>query len=440
MFAYYLRLAWQSITRNYIISSLMVLALAVGVGSFMITMTVYYHASNDPIPEKSDRLFAIQLDAGDVNSEYKVESSADLVANLTYTDAKNLMDEDLPVVAKTVHYRFGTLILPEDKDIDYFGAEVRATNRSFFSMFNADFLYGTSWSELDDEGKNVIVLTQEINDKLFGGADSVGQTLKTNDGNFKIVGGIKKWDIAIPYYEPYPHVGHSFAEVYTPFNTFVHREPFRFNGSMNCWKPFDRGNHDAFLQAECAWVGFWVELASKDDKPQLLESLNNYTSNQKSLGRFERPTNNFATDVNAWLKQHEVAEGPVQLMQSMSFLFLLVCLINTVGLLAAKFLGKSTDVSVRRALGASQSDIFKQNLIEVSLIGFVGGVAGLLFALVGLKWVRDLFGDSLDRMSTLDPTLIIMGVVVAILASILSGIYPSWRAASAPPAANLKTQ
>ena len=101
MFAYYLRLAWQSITRNYIISSLMVLALAVGVGSFMITMTVYYHASNDPIPEKSDRLFAIQLDAGDVNSEYKVESSADLVANLTYTDAKNLMDEDLPVVAKT---------------------------------------------------------------------------------------------------------------------------------------------------------------------------------------------------------------------------------------------------------------------------------------------------------------------------------------------------
>jgi len=440
MFGYYLRLAWQSIKRNYIISSLMVLALAVGVGSFMITMTIYYYASSDPIPEKSDRLYAIQLDAGDIESDYEVETSADLWASLTYLDAKNLMEEDLPVVNKMMHYRFGTLVLPDDKDIDYFGAEVRATNRSFFNMFDVDFLYGGSWSEVDDEGKNVIILTEEINDKLFAGEDSVGQTLNTNDGDFKIVGVIKKWNIAMPYFEPYPHIGHEFAELYTPLNTFVNREPFSFNGSMNCWKPFDRGSHDAFLQAECAWVGFWVELASKDDKPQLLESLNNYTTNQKTLGRFQRPTNNFATDVNAWLKQHEVAEGPVQLMQSMSFLFLLVCLINTIGLLAAKFIGKSTDVSVRRALGASKSDIFKQNIIEVSLIGFVGGLFGLLFAVIGLRWVRELFGDSLERFSTLDPTLIIMGVVVAIAASILSGIYPSWRAASASPAANLKTQ
>lgn len=440
MFAYYLKLSWQSIRRNPIISSLMMLALAMGVGSFMVIMTIYYYASSDPIPNKSDRLYAIQLDAGDIESDYEVEANDDLVASLTYLDAKNLMEEDLPVKDKTMHYRFSRLIMPDNKDIDYFGAEVRATTRSFFSMFDFEFLYGGSWTEADDKGLNVVVLTEEINDKLFAGENSVGKILKTNDGNLTITGVTKTLDIAIPFYEPYPFIGADFEEIYTPINTYINKEPFSFNGNMNCWKPFDRGDHQAFLNAECAWVGFWVELESKTNKSELIQSLNNYTNNQKTFGRFQRPTNNFATDVNGWLKMHEVAGGPVQLMQSMSFLFLVVCLINTIGLLAAKFIGKSSDVSVRRALGASRSDIFKQNLIEVSLIGLVGGLLGLLFAVVGLKWVHELFEDSLDRLVSLNLTLIITGVLVAIAASIVAGLYPSWRAASAPPAANLKTQ
>ena len=72
----------------------------------------------------------------------------------------------------------------------------------------------------------------------------------------------------------------------------------------------------------------------------------------------------------------------------LAFGFLLVCLLNTVGLLLAKFLRRSGEIGVRRALGASRRAIFAQCLVEAGAVGLVGGVLGLGLALLGLWAVR----------------------------------------------------
>ena len=59
MFAYYLRLATKSIRRNAVMSLLMVSAIGIGIGACMTVITVYYTMSGDPIPHKSDKLFAV---------------------------------------------------------------------------------------------------------------------------------------------------------------------------------------------------------------------------------------------------------------------------------------------------------------------------------------------------------------------------------------------
>jgi putative ABC transport system permease protein len=48
----------------------------------------------------------------------------------------------------------------------------------------------------------------------------------------------------------------------------------------------------------------------------------------------------------------------------LAFGFLVLCLVNTIGLLLAKFSVRAAEVGVRRALGASRSEIFRQFLIE----------------------------------------------------------------------------
>ena len=62
MFSYYFKLAIRSFGRNKILTTLMVLAIALGIGAAMTTLTVFKVLSGDPIPQKSDRLFYVQLD------------------------------------------------------------------------------------------------------------------------------------------------------------------------------------------------------------------------------------------------------------------------------------------------------------------------------------------------------------------------------------------
>ena len=75
--------------------------------------------------------------------------------------------------------------------------------------------------------------------------------------------------------------------------------------------------------------------------------------------------------------------GDVRLQLWLAFGFLLVCLLNTVGLLLAKFLRRSGEIGVRRALGASRRAIFMQCLVEAGTVGLAGGVLGLGLALAG---------------------------------------------------------
>ena len=62
MLGYYLNLALRSFRRNKALTALMVLAIALGIGASMTTLTVFHVLSGDPIPQKSDRLFYVQLD------------------------------------------------------------------------------------------------------------------------------------------------------------------------------------------------------------------------------------------------------------------------------------------------------------------------------------------------------------------------------------------
>jgi len=67
MFAYYLDLAVRSLKRNKALTALMVLAIALGIGASMTTLTVLHVLSGDPLPGRSAHLYYPQIDPRDMN-------------------------------------------------------------------------------------------------------------------------------------------------------------------------------------------------------------------------------------------------------------------------------------------------------------------------------------------------------------------------------------
>ena len=70
MFLYYLRLAKMSLMKQPMLTALMISAIGVGVGACMTITSFIYLMSGDPIPEKSDQLYAVRLDAWAVDRPY----------------------------------------------------------------------------------------------------------------------------------------------------------------------------------------------------------------------------------------------------------------------------------------------------------------------------------------------------------------------------------
>jgi putative ABC transport system permease protein len=166
----------------------------------------------------------------------------------------------------------------------------------------------------------------------------------------------------------------------------------------------------------------------------------NYSEQQKALGRFQfdgKPLTALHS-LMRWLDFNQVVPSDVRLQTWVAFGFLFVCLLNTVGLLLAKFLRRSGEIGVRRALGASRGAVFAQLLTEASLIGVAGGVLGLLLALLGLWATRQLPRDY-ATLAHLDLRMFLVTFVLGIVASLLAGLLPAWRACQIPPALQLKS-
>ena len=437
MFSYYLKLGWLSIRRNPFLSALMIAAIAVGIGASMTIITVNYVMSGNPIPQKSDQLFYVQLDSWDPidygDDEHEPSDQ------MTYLDAMALIKAD-KAYRQVASNRSGLVLEPQGEGERPFSVSARNTWADFFPMFELPFIYGSGWDDsADDNLEKLVVLSKEINERVFGGEDSVGRSVRLNGMDFQVVGVLDEYLPVPRFYDVTTGAFDEPEEIFIPFNIAVEYELPR-HGNTSCWKSPDDDGFEAFLNSECVWIQFWAELRNDEEKQDYMAFLNAYAEQQKELGRFPRPIDNRLSDVMEWMENQEVVDDDAQVMLGLSLLFLVVCLLNTIGLLLAKFLGKSGDISLRRALGASRSSLFIQHMIESGMIGLGGGIFGLCLTWLGLRGIEMLFGDFIKNLVGLDGVMVLSAIGLAIVSALLAGLYPTWRACRITPASQLKLQ
>src|SRR5690606_9211982 len=168
------------------------------------------------------------------------------------------------------------------------------------------------------------------------------------------------------------------------FFSIKHRE-YPIWGNRSGWKDEQIRSRADFLASETVWIYAWAGFSSVENRAEFDSFLKNYVATQHQQGRFPLFQDYHLQSPEDWLKIYEVVQEDDKLLLWFSFAFLIVCLVNSVVLLLAKFSRHAPEAGVRRALGASKQSIFLQHMAESLMISCLGAILGLALSAIGLR-------------------------------------------------------
>jgi predicted permease len=130
----------------------------------------------------------------------------------------------------------------------------------------------------------------------------------------------------------------------------------------------------------------------------------------------------------------------ILLLQGAVFCVLLIACANVTSLLLARASDRTREMAVRNAIGADRARLLRQCVVESFLLSLLGGIAGIVLAMVLIEGARR-FGPAdvpqLQELSLQGPVLVFT-FLLSVLTTLLFGVGPGWSISRVSPQGNLK--
>ena len=216
------------------------------------------------------------------------------------------------------------------------------------------------------------------------------------------------------------------GETYTVLG--VMPKGFNFGGDTNLWlplaldraKPAGRGSH--YLEVIGRLRDGVTPAQAQGELDALVRNLagqypNNY-GGTSGFGMFQRPL-------------HEELVGDSRrsllvLFAAVGFVLLIGC-VNLANLLLARSSARSREIAVRTALGAGRGRLVRQLITESVVLAMVGGVCGVLLAILATNALRTLAQSSLPAATpiSIDVRVLLFAAAISVLTGVLFGVAPA---------------
>ena len=431
MFSYYVTLGIRSLLNQRGITTWMILLIALGVAGTVSTFSLLRALSSNAFAAKAHRLFVPQID--NHGPDYVKAYGIDPV--LTLRDVEALRAHDNAHLQAAI-FPINLSFVPTDTTMDALEAKGYAVTLDYFQMLDVPFRFGSAWSRgADKEGSNEIVIGNELNQKVFRGANSVGQEIRLDGHTYRISGVLAPWNPLPRFYTYYkdafdPHA----PQLFLPFRQALNLRIPTAGGSYgeSSFFPWD-------MRSEISFISFWVELPDSAAAAQYRNYLHAYADEQRADGRFQWPANVALRDQEDWLNYERVVPPEARISFVVAIGLLVVCAVNTVGLLLARFLRRSGDIGVRRALGGSRSAILFQYLTEAAVIGLAGGLLGAVLTICFVSSLGLVFPVEVAGLAHVTFGTLLQAPIIALCMVLLAAAYPLLRACRIEPGWQLKS-
>ncbi|SFB87791.1 ABC transporter permease [Pseudoalteromonas denitrificans] len=428
---------------------LMVFTIAIGIALMTTMMTIAHQELKISLPDKSDNVHLIMLDNRELDAPVQEVYA---MPRTTYKDVENIFSSNPGTLNLVRLWETRFIAEPEELTVRPMRLNASAVNNQLFDLMEMPFIYGNAWS-LDDQknSKAVIVIDKTVNDAFFGGANSVGKRILIEKKPMTIVGVM---DISV---HPKRFQNRNFStrrndQAFIPY-TFALENNLNRVARIACPKNqtannrLYRNNDVAGLKAsECGFEVLWAEFKDKKQSDAFFTWLNAYAQKNKEMGRFFQDKIVYALSLSQMMAFYGDNDW-TQTLAMLSYLLFAVCIVNTSGIMLAKFQSKAKLVSLYRALGATKNYIVKIHFFEVIIISFIGILLGLVLSKLGLhimyeiaRYQSDYLSDpkQLQALYSIDWNMIIRAASITTFSVIAAGIYPIWRISNLAPASQLR--
>jgi putative ABC transport system permease protein len=315
--------------------------------------------------------------------------------------------EALDLFKRTDLFATATARGAEVSVVDVHGVAARVSGSTtlgnYFSLFELTPLYGRVYAPDDSRAGSpaVVVLSYELWHRISGDSTIIGRTIDLTGKPYEVV-GIMRPGTGIPRFAQYwrPLVLDSLA---------LDNEKSRgtltqlFVGRVR-----DGVSYDRLTAALRGLAAQWHQ---------------EYTSN------YQRGGHTMTVEPLVDVEAGELKPIVLALYAAVVFVLLIACA-NVASLQLVRSISRAREFAVRTALGAGRGAIVRQLLVESTLLTLVGGVAGIAVGRGALFWLTHLNIARFPALAnaTLDGPVLGFTAGAAVVAAIIVGTAPAWRA------------
>jgi len=290
-----------------------------------------------------------------------------------------------------------------DRRVDF--VFLNGSNADYVMTTNFTFEHGRFYSETESNAsRQVAVIGSEVSKNLFPRGDALDKTIKIGGANFKVIGVLtEQGSFMLGPWNPDNQV---FIPIGTIFKNYVaeHRGTVTINV---------RAPNPALVEETKAEV----EGVMRKVRGLKYDEENDFSINQQE----------------GLMENYNSVVGVIQIAGF--FITGLSLFVGAIGIMNIMFVSvreRTKEIGIRKAIGARRRTILTQFLLESTAICLLGGIAGLLAAILGSMMLNQYFPTSIQS----DAVIIAIGV--SAMTGILSGFAPAYTASKLDPVESLR--
>ncbi|MBA4317033.1 MAG: hypothetical protein C0412_01395, partial [Flavobacterium sp.] len=401
----YLKVARRNILRQKGYSFINITGLALGMTcSFLLLLWIYHQQSFDKFHKNGKNLFRLEQDQKTPQGDYHVVVTKSL--------AGPTLKENLPEVKNTSRMlKFGKVLIKYKENIYYENTAVIADS-TFLQMFTFPLIAGESRTCLNNPTS--VVLSESIAKKYFGNENPVGKTITLNNRSDFSVSGIMKDAPENSTIKPGILIPYSWLK--------------KTWGVKDEWGP----------NSVITWVELNDGIQLKSINKKITDLITDKTISDASL-KSTAPAYMLMplTGINLFgYTEYDRSSATINSLKIyiiLAFFVLLMACINYMNLATARAESRAKEIGLRKTVGAKRKNIIIQFFSESILLAFISFIFSLIFVILLLPIFNNLMDTKFNLGSLFNSEFLIILVLVALAAGIISGSYPALLLSSFHP-------